>query len=518
MPIFDFHIHPSLKELLAPPSLALTPWDNIAVKLNVGKLFGHETQVGINSVFNQALNSQANLTQLHKGGVDLAGVALYAIEKNIARGVLARKIVANNSIHPLDPDILQQIQHAPSYYTWLKKNMDSLLQNSVSPDGKLRFQFINSMQDYRPGSDTIHGICLVEGLHCFMDDPYAPGAEESFHINLTDFRERYKVRVFAINAAHMQAVPFYNHAYGMQFIQDPGFVPDGNGITDAGMRIIRHLYEQNILVDLKHLSLNARRQLISFHKEHYPDRPIICTHAGLTGLSVRNRLSQLYEKPRREGGHWEVKHMKRRGTVDHSAFNHSSINLYDEEVVEILRSGGLFGLSMDQRILGYPGEDTVAQAFLIPTDREIISDLEAGFFFRPYTNPKDASVMQDTDAALTADEAQEQESDSPQVHYDYFINQLLHFLRIAKQARFALDKAAEQICIGSDYDGLINPIDCCLNAASLPAFKDELTRLLKRGRKIWDRAGIAKSSVDIDKLIEGLFYQNGVNFLKKMMP
>jgi microsomal dipeptidase-like Zn-dependent dipeptidase len=514
MPIFDFHIHPSLKELLAPAAAGMTPWSRIEAKLSIGKLFGQETQIGINSLFNHALNSQANLSQLQQAGINLAGVVLYAIEKNIARGVLDRKVASKGRIRLLDPDILKEILTAPSYYSWTCRNMDSLLNNAVRADGKAQFRFINSMAEYQPASATIHGICLVEGIHCFMDDPQAEDAEQAFYRNLDDFQNRYQTTILAINLAHMQAVPFFNHAFGIQFIKDELFYPTGNGITETGKRIIKELYRRNILPDLKHLSFVARRQLIQLHKTSYPGFPLLCTHAGLAGLSIRNRYAQLYEKPVKRDGVWEIRHVKQRGHLAQSAFNHSSINLYDEEVVDILRSGGLIGLSMDQRILGFPGDMIGYQWNMLPTDLEYISQAEAAEFFHPYTDPSDVPISKNPEAAMTGDEVQEQEPVTSEVHYSYFINQLMHFLRIAKQARIPLRKAVSQICIGSDFDGLINPIDCCNNATELPAFRQELHRRLKRGKKIWEQAGISKSEVDVDELVEGLFYENALQFLR----
>jgi microsomal dipeptidase-like Zn-dependent dipeptidase len=516
MPLFDFHIHPSLKELLSPASAALTPWSKIEAKLSIGKLFGQETQIGINALFNHALNSQSNLTQLQKAGINLAGIVLYAIEKNIAEGVLSRKVASKGKIKLLDPSTLKSILQSPSYYSWLCKNMDSLLNNAVSPDGRSRFRFINSMTEYdQSATNVIHGICLVEGIHCFMDDPESADAEQAFYRNLDDFHARYQTRIVAINLAHMQSVPFCNHAFGIQFIEDALFYPKGAGITEAGIRIIKELYGRNILPDLKHLSFVSRKQLIQLHKTLYPGYPLLCTHAGFTGVSMRNRSAQLYEKPVRRQGVWEIKHVKRRGHLAQSAFNHSSINLYDEEIVDILRSGGLIGLSMDQRILGFPADMIGYQWNMLPTDMEYISEAEAAEFFHPVADPADVSIIKDPDAALTGDEVQEQEPVTIEVHYSYFLNQLMHFLKVAKQARFPLDKAIRQICIGSDFDGLINPIDCCNNATELPAFRTEIHRRLKRGKKIWEQAGVSKSEVDVDALVEGLFYENAVRFLRK---
>lgn len=118
-------------------------------------------------------------------------------------------------------------------------------------------------------------------------------------------------------------------------------------------------------------------------------------------------------------------------------------------------------------------------------------------------------------SVLTGDELEAIDPVSAEIHYNYFLNQLFHFLKIAQQARIPLEKAITQVCIGSDFDGLINPIDCCTTATAVPNFKEGVRRRLKNGRKNWDRVGIGKKAVDIDKLVEGLFYVNGVQFLHR---
>ena len=122
MPFFDFHCHPSLKQLLAPAGTTLTPWDQLSVKLNIGKLFGRETQIGINTIFNGVMNSQSNLTQMHKANVNLAGIIIYSIENRIAQGILLRKAANSGKINLLDPEIMRQLTNGNSYYEWTKKN------------------------------------------------------------------------------------------------------------------------------------------------------------------------------------------------------------------------------------------------------------------------------------------------------------------------------------------------------------------------------------------------------------
>ena len=94
------------------------------------------------------------------------------------------------------------------------------------------------------------------------------------------------------------------------------------------------------------------------------------------------------------------------------------------------------------------------------------------------------------------------------------MSHVLHFIKVVQDAGdYDIQQALTQICIGSDFDGLINPIDCCNNVTELPAFRKELHRRLKRGKKIWEQAGISKSEVEVDALVEGLFFENAARFL-----
>lgn len=519
MPFFDFHCHPSLKQLLAPPGTALTPWHDLSVKLSVGKLFGRETQIGINGLFNGVFNSQSNLKRMHRAGVTLAGVVIYAIENKIAEGILERKMASNGKINLIYPPKFRELAQGKNYYEWTKRTIDALIGQPSPPAGiapkAAAFKFISSIDDYdETDNNTIHGLLILEGLHSFCNDPFSATAEADFDANFADFMARYKTRIFAVNIPHMQPFPLANHAFGMQIINETFFYPSGTGLTAWGKRIIKKLYDQKILIDLKHMSLFTRTQLIAERSlQGFENIPLICTHAGLTGFHSDLRYRFMNTRPKLQDGVWRIRHNKAKGRVSNSSFNASSINLYDEEIVMIIRSKGLIGISLDQRILGFPTDSVAYQLNDYPYDQEYISVAEAAFFFRNYTDPTDVPFQVPDDNILDGDEAQLHGENSVEYHPYYFLNQVFHILQVAKKAGIPVNEAAARICIGSDFDGLINPLDCCRTVDELKGFTSNLKQILST-KAFWKNLSVNKAEINTDALIDDICYTNGLMFLQ----
>lgn len=536
MPFFDFHCHPGLKPLLAPAGQEPTPWEYLKAELHLPTPFG--SSIGINKLFNGALNSQSNLAQLFFGKVNLAGIVFYATEKQMAVGVLAKGIAAAGRINLLDPGKLRSIRDGNDYYEWTKKNADILLDHPDPvagddlPDG-VNFKFIKSISEYdRNDMKTIHGIAIVEGMHSFANDVFSPNAEAEIKANLEDFIQRYagnNIRIFACNITHLQHLPFGSHASGLQFIRDSLFYPENAGLTTMGKNIVKLLNDKKILVDTKHLGYAARIALYAERDIKGYTQPIICTHAGIAGCPMNDRLKYLRSRPQALMASdrnppeivrvWQVEHLKPKGYVKPpnsanpmSAFNVSSINLYDEDIMRIFDSDGLIGISLDQRIVGYPADSVGHAADIFPSDIEYISSHDAAVFFGPQ-NPANIPVFNgDPDKILRGSEAEDHNTFTRDSHARYFLNQIIHILKVAK-ANGQLNKAMKRICIGSDFDGLINAIDCCETTESYTTFKEQLGRIMRENR-FWDGTGLSASEVNIDRLLDGIFFDNALDFLQ----
>jgi len=139
--------------------------------------------------------------------------------------------------------------------------------------------------------------------------------------------------------------------------------------------------------------------------------------------------------------------------------------------------------------------------------------LEAGFFFGPPpVNPK---IYNGTDvwASEDLDELSNSRDLYPAVHRKFLINNILHILWVAgKHTHIGINKAAKQICLGTDFDGLINAIDCCKNAGELQQLKHDLREELAQGL---NDNGFGTLNVNV--LLDDIFYNNGKNFMLKRL-
>ncbi len=511
---FDFHCHPGLKPTFANQATAPSPWDFIDAKL---KVFAN-AEISINPLFNEVLNSQCCLTQMYKGNVKLFGIALHSPEAHMAKGLLEKKLVNQGAISLINRQRMELIRDGNHYFQFLNDDLNRLTQTPAPVElNGAKLVVLKTADDFNEADDkAIYAFIIVEGLHCFLNNQGDPNVKEIFTQNFEHFTDNNTV--LAINLCHIQQSAFSNHAYGIQFIKPGYFFPTGNGITTWGKEVINRMMEKKILVDIKHMSLFARIQLFSMLKDDAdPNKykvPIICTHAGLTGQSIQSRVKFLLRKPEHLGTVYEVVHLKPKSPYINDAqqtvyFNCSSINLYDEDVEAIMLSDGLIGLSFDQRILGFADEN-VLRDVTVPHDVEYISDAEANFFLGP--NPSALPVFTNDDEVWTSDDFENLDPVMDVIlHPLFFLNDVLHILTIAKKnPLIGVQKAVKKICLGSDYDGLINSIDNCKTIDKLKDFKqlclDKLPGLLKKTK-------LDKDGIDVPSLIDDIFYNNGKQFV-----
>lgn len=166
------------------------------------------------------------------------------------------------------------------------------------------------------------------------------------------------------------------------------------------------------------------------------------------------------------------------------SFNPLSINLYDEEILEVIHSGGLLGLSLDLRILGRVGQNVTE---LIRSDElDELMKLENSF-------------DQVADESIKIDK-------KDKTGLRYLALHILHIINLTGE------KGWQHICLGSDFDGLIHPIDCCKNSAQLP----QLEKLLLLELEDMIRSSDTKISCqDLAHHVRDFMYNNVRNFTQK---
>ncbi len=136
------------------------------------------------------------------------------------------------------------------------------------------------------------------------------------------------------------------------------------GFNEKGWAVLRQLLSltgdnaldeanlgKRILIDVKHLSVVARKEYYDNIIEPCMAKgdviPVIASHVAYSG---RKTLKQLINNIDKEKDGLTVK----RFSNDFNAWN---INLCDEDILLIFKTGGLIGINLDQRILAIPEED-----------------------------------------------------------------------------------------------------------------------------------------------------------------
>lgn len=333
------------------------------------------------------------------------------------------------------------------------------------------------------------------------------------------------------------------HAFGMKMLKHPSFYPFGNGITASGYRILEKCYKMTnhkneprpILIDLKHLGLKSRQDIYKYRakltKAKYPigtidyaKIPLIASHVAVTGYSYNEWSNALkkdsctvynykgaravsVEMKRKECGKW--------GSFVNNdfSFNPWSINLLDEDIVEVLKSGGLIGMSLDVRVLGFQSAFGINMA----DDNEYLStaDFQTHFPEIPVKNLPVKTV----ESAVAAEESwlvPTKEDRHPLI----FCFNIIHIIQVGI-LKAKIEKPWLQISIGSDFDGLIEPLKISPNINSLDELEANINKwlLVAEAGYVEQNGGktilAGKTPKEFSEIVQGIMSSNGIQFIKK---
>ncbi|MEI6851368.1 MAG: membrane dipeptidase [Bacteroidota bacterium] len=269
---------------------------------------------------------------------------------------------------------------------------------------------------------------------------------------------------------HNMSVPAPMHVV---FDQNQGM---NTPMTELGKKVISELLStdngRRILIDTKHMSVDVKKWYYDFVETYnaaHPAQliPIISSHSGVNGWKTM-------EASRNTNDHAAMsERYKNTHLVDTGGmFNNWDINLSDEEINIIHRSGGLIGLNFDQRILSGPQMVSYIEKFDIQENIELFRSV--------WAEPIIANILHIAKAVFEGNNA-------------------------------GKEKIWEMIAIGSDFDGMINPLD----AWCYPFDFEKLSEMLKR--KLNERKAVEAllARVDVEQLVDGFMYKNALRFLKK---
>ncbi len=481
----DLHCHPSFKAVLMK-GRGLDPQRSAWHALKLGAEPGKTRD--------RVFMSQSCLSQLHAGRVNLVVAPVYGLERAFTRSNILQLVAA--LAEKIDHRFIQDIKHGKhAYVDLMRMDLNALNAFPTDPNnGGQHARVLSSIAEFDPDSSDVQVILALEGGHNFYGRQ-ANGDDDvsldTIHHNLDEFKQPGGPRALYLTPTHLARNVFGNHCYGVKMIRDQEFFPNGHGLTPMGRDLIARALDtsdgrRRILIDIKHMSLQMR---IDFYRMRWDlpggDRiPILCSHAGVTGISQGQvfRYVDGWYKPLFQE-HINVRYIKPKG-IDGCEFNPWSINLYDEDIYQIIASRGIIGLSLDERILG---SGRVAM--------ERMSPLEA---FKP--SRYQMTFLDD------------RETEDGEVDVERTVKQLcatlLHVVRIGTHAPNA--DPWDHVCLGSDYDGLINAVNPAPTAESM----GELVRAMAAALPpMAQRAGIAIG--DVEEKLHRFFFGNMLRFLRQ---
>lgn len=473
MEYFDLHCHPSFKPFLS----AEKPQD----KKNCWEPLPNAIPI---------IESQSSLNQAKKGKIKLAVAGIYAMERGFSSAFLIKHIAPLISI--LDKKFIDNM-NSYHYHDLLLSEIAFFLSNqNFNGD---QFNVINDMSELQEGKLNI--ILSIEGGH-------ALSGKKPVIDNLIALKNQ-SPRILYLTLTHLTQYDLSTHAYGMKMIKADVFKPKGFGISDAGLKVIDTCYDttkgKRIFVDIKHMSLVSRLQFYKYRNEKgLDDIPIIASHCAVAGTSYKSLNEFFKSKPVRKGDYIQVK-LKRPKGIGKTSFNPWTINLFDEEIPVIIKSGGLIGISLDQRILGsnnVKGEFFSREEFK-ELNKHWGSSIELGAFEdneiefdQEFQKPKDIRL-------------------NVKKHLRHLVNAILHFVKVGGADTW------KHLCLGSDYDGLIDAVNNCLCINEYPNLEKDLVKMIPKSIREAKKKdpNVDFHVTDISKQVRGIMYNNAFNFLEK---
>ncbi len=330
--------------------------------------------------------------------------------------------------------------------------------------------------------DDLCMILTIEGGHVFSVGPDERPLSCDAMLARIDALKQCEYPFFFITLAHHFDNGVCGHAHSIPDLttlvinQDArlhqGFEPrEGLGLRVA--RALLGLDEQlrpdgtrRILIDAKHLSPLARQQyyqqLVVPHNDaraqwpkplraRYPELPIIFSHAAYSGVAT---LEQLMRDADREDDSWL------RGE-----FYAWGLNMCDEDVRMVHRTGGMIGLVFERRVAGMRANASKHPALV----RELVIKQLLGV----------VDVIMSDDRLSDEDKA----------------------------------RAWDIVCLGTDYDGFIDPVSIYPTAAELPQFADDLRDALQQRRHTRQIEAIG-----VEVLVEKIAWRNAHDFAQRHFP
>jgi microsomal dipeptidase-like Zn-dependent dipeptidase len=464
----DLHCHPSLKPFgQASPGNTNNP--DASLK---NSIWHNDPPTTSDKIIRLAPTfSQSNFTDLFQGKFKVVIVALNPAEKgfftskpgtgntadmiyNYATGIGKKKVdfIQQNN------DDFNELLCEFDFYRQLNGIPTTIYGKKVSYS--LTSTYANIEENLNSPDEVISVVLSIEGGYTFNNDNSQAPDPAKVMANI-DQVKRWDYPPFFVTLCHH----FYNYLGGHARSLPSGVVSryiDQNDridtdITPVGTDVIRQLLSKDngrrIYIDIKHMSRKVRISYYNILQNEYPGEkiPIIVSHGAVNGYESVYDLNTPQQEER-----WNV--------------NGRDINFYDDEIIKIADSGGIFGLQIDKRQLTNKREVRKLKLKSI-LDEERKLKLWTGLVWN-------------------------------QIRY---IADLLD-----KHNRPAWDITS----LGTDFDGITSPIEGYWTSADIPSLH---ARLKEHAEDYLSgkRFNVTSNNISADAVLEKVFSGNALDFLSK---
>lgn len=409
--------------------------------------------------------SQSNFTSISKGGLNVVCASLYPIEKwffvNKISNEFIRDIAANFATG-IGKKRVDAIQKITNYYKDLEKEYKfyrGLDGKTIRlPEGKFRYRLVSSYDDIvrikSADPDHITTICVVmsiEGLHVLNEDIRKAPDPSKFIKNLTSIKN-WTHAPFFVGITHH----FWNHLCGHEE-SFSGIVKKnvdqseklGTGFTALGRKVVDMLLDETI----------GRRVLVDIKhmsvKSRYEFYDMI---DDTVPIVVSHGAANGMISPNNES---------QNGSDVANKLNKAKINFYDDELIKIAQSKGIIGLQLDERRIA---------------SKETLENTKS--------STRRSKIM----------------------HYrsELLWFQIQHIAEVLdSQGIFAWDC----IALGTDFDGIIDPLNAFWTQEEIPFLADFLERHVYNYMSK-HTFNLTENNIEADEIVARVMSQNALQFLK----
>jgi microsomal dipeptidase-like Zn-dependent dipeptidase len=365
--------------------------------------------------------SQADLSSMAQSRVRYAFVSLYPFEKGFFFNPrLPDRVAARLAtwVTSIGYHRVRYLQEHNDYYRDLIGEF-RFLENSqrgrIIDDIPYKWDFLDKLTaepKTEDKSNQTHVIPTIEGAHILNTGLGCYGRKfmkQQVFDNIKKLKQLPHPPAF-ITFAHNFNNDLCGHAPSLTSLN--GVVDQsenlGKGFTSLGWQVLERLLETSdghaVYIDLKHMSLISRQEFYTWHKNHAPKSPILVSHGAFTGCRINGNSPSA------------------------SSFATDEINFFDDELVYLAGTGGLFGLQFDANRLA---RKKLIRKSVVPKSKETRLNKSAGILW----------------------------------------NQIRHAAEVLDAHGLP---AWDTLCIGSDFDGTINPLDGIWSAREFNLLANEL--------------------------------------------